>query len=266
MTTGDGVNYLRTSSKTFLFFAALLAAGNAWAAPAPVVVPEIVASYPHSTTAFTQGLLFWDDRLIESTGGYGQSRLIEVERWTGQAMRTRPIGDQYFGEGIAVLGNVLYMLTWKRGQMLRFDAKFNPLAPLPLPGESWGLTTDGSALIRSDGSATLTWHAPDDLAVKKTLQVTDDGKAIDKLNELEWVDGLIYANIWYSDRIAAIDPETGHVGHWLDLTGLDRATRRPSREQVLNGIAWQPGSDLLWVTGKRWGKLYTIRLPELTEN
>ncbi|MBR9814141.1 glutaminyl-peptide cyclotransferase [bacterium] len=232
------------------------------AEPASVYVPEVVNSYPHSTTAFTQGLVFWGDRLIESTGGYGQSRLIETERWTGTPIRSYEIGDEYFGEGITVLGDLLYMLTWKRGDVLRFDARFKPLQPLELPGVSWGLTTDGQALIRSDGSNTLTWHAPDDLSVQRRVQVSDDGAAIDKLNELEWVDGLIYANIWHSDRIAAIDPETGRVRHWLDLTGLDRATRRPGNEQVLNGIAWKPGSDLLWVTGKRWGKLYTIRLPE----
>lgn len=227
-------------------------------------MPEVVNSYPHDTTAFTQGLLFWDDRLIESTGGYGQSRLVEVERWTGAPLRSRKIDDRYFGEGIAVLGDTLYMLTWKRGAVLRFDARLQTKPPLEFKGESWGLTTDGQALIRSDGSATLSWHAADDFAVLHTVQVTDDGKPVRKLNELEWVDGLIYANIWYSDRIAAIDPETGHVRHWLDLTGLDRATRRPSRDHVLNGIAWQPGSDLVWVTGKRWGKLYTIRLPDVS--
>lgn len=245
--------------------AALLAAalcGSAWAAPAPVIVPEVVASYPHDTTAFTQGLTFWGDRLIESTGGFGQSRLVEVERWTGTPLRTHRLGEDYFGEGIAVLGDTLFMLTWKNGEVLRFDRQLKHSGVLALPGVSWGLTTDGTALIRSDGSASLTWHAPDDLRVLRRIDVVDDGEPVKQLNELEWVSGLIYANIWHSERIAAIDPDNGEVVHWLDLTGLDRATRRPGKEQVLNGIAWQPGSDLLWITGKRWGKLYTIRLPD----
>ena len=250
------------AARAWLTGVCLLASAQALATPAPVIVPEVVASYPHDITAFTQGLLFWGDRLIESTGGYGESRVVEVERWTGMPLRSHKLANRYFGEGIAVFGDTLYLLTWKRGEVLRFDSKLKPLGSVPLPGESWGLTTDGTALIRSNGTATLTWHAPDNLAVIQTLQVTDDGEPVDKLNELEWVDGLIYANVWYSDRIAAIDPASGHVRHWLDLTGLDRATRRPSRDQVLNGIAWQPGSDVLWVTGKRWGKLYTIRLPE----
>ena len=242
--------------------AACLAATAAWAAPAPIIPAEVVTHHPHDTGSFTQGLTFPGGRLYESTGGYGSSRLMEVDRWTGQALRRTALDRQLFGEGLAAAGDTLYQLTWKAGHVLTYDMRLRRTGQLQYRGQGWGLTFDGRQFIRSNGSAELIWHAADDFSVIRRLTVRDDGKPVRQLNELEWVDGLIYANVWYSPRVAIIQPDTGTVHAWLDLAGLDTGNA-PNKDNVLNGIAWEPGSEVLWVTGKRWGRMYEIRRPDL---
>lgn len=230
--------------------------------PAPVAAVEQVRSYPHDSTAFTQGLLWRGGRLYESTGRYGQSSLRLVELETGRVIQRVPLGQQYFAEGIAAVGDSLYQLTWKEGVAFIWDpATLRQIAQVQYSGEGWGLTSDGRRLIVSDGSSYLTFVDPATFQVDTTLRVTDGGRPVDQLNELEWVKGEIWANVWYTQRIARIDPVTGRVKGWLDLSPLIPPVT--DREAVLNGIAYDEAEDRLLVTGKLWPRLFEIRVPSL---
>lgn len=227
------------------------------------VRPTVVRSYPHDPDAFTQGMLFVDGQLYEGTGIAGQSDVRQVDLVTGAVRRKREIPDPYFGEGIAALGGLLYQLTWKDGKAFVYDlATFAPRDTLSYYGEGWGLTTDGESLVMSDGTARLRFLDPKTFAVRRTLDVRDGQSPVSQLNELEWVEGEILANVWQSDQIARINPATGLVTGWLDLTGLPRPADRNGKEDVMNGVAYDAPTKKLYVTGKWWSRVYEIEMPK----
>lgn len=228
-------------------------------ASAPVWPHDVVRAYPHDREAFTQGLVFRDGALFESTGLNGQSSLRQVDLATGRVTRRMAVDRRYFAEGLAAWGPNLVQLTWETGIAFVYDrATFKLLRTFTYQGEGWGLGDDGRQLVMSDGTATLRFLDPATFAVTRRVTVTDGARAIDRLNELEVVDGLIFANVWLTERIAVIDPTTGHVVGWLDLTDL--VPRGVSGNAVLNGIAYDGGAKRLFVTGKLWPTLYEIRV------
>lgn len=251
--------------------AALLAVGAAaWLRPDPAPAPErtpvlrpaVVARYPHDPGAFTQGLLVEDGELWESTGLYGESSVRRVDLETGRVVDSLRLGDAYFGEGLAALDGRLYQLTWREGAAFVFDAEtLAPLDTLALPGEGWGLATDGGRLVWSDGSDRLRWIDPATWTVAREVSVRDRGRPVGNLNELEVVDGLVYANVWGTGRVAVVDPAGGRVVRWLDFTSLDQQHRALGAD-VMNGIAHDPATDRLLLTGKLWPTVYAVDLPE----
>jgi glutamine cyclotransferase len=224
----------------------------------PTTPVRVIAQYPHDPEAFCQGLVVADGQLYEGTGQYGQSSLRQVELKTGRVERIVPLDRAYFGEGIALHGDRIYQLTWKERLGIVYDRQtMAPVSSFRYTGEGWGLTTDGTHLILSDGSANLRFLSLETFEVVRRVSVHAGQRPVDKLNELEYVEGEIYANIWYSDRIARISPKTGEVLGWLDLSSLYPANRRP-KEHVLNGIAYDAAAKKLYVTGKNWPRLYEI--------
>jgi glutamine cyclotransferase len=227
----------------------------------PVFGFQVLQSWPHDPHAFTQGLVYRAGTLYESTGQYGESSLREVALETGQVLRQHELAEEYFGEGLALFGGKLYQLTWRsRVGFIYGAATFQPVGQFSYTGEGWGLTEDGTSLILSDGTSTLRFLDPATFTVQRTVTVTDEGREVPRLNELEYVKGEIYANVWMKDLIARIDPATGHVTGWINLTGLLPPEERTGNEDVLNGIAYDAANDRLLVTGKRWPKLFQIRL------
>jgi glutamine cyclotransferase len=220
---------------------------------------EIVAEYPHDSNAFCQGLVFHDGLLYESTGEYGESTVRCVDLETGQVKQQFEMPDEYFGEGLAVAEDQLVQLTWKAGLGFTYDLRtLQPTGGFVYEREGWGLTFDGEHFVMSDGSDRLRFLDPESFQVVRTIQVKDQGKRIDDLNELEYIKGEIFANVWYSDFIARISPETGSVLGWIDLRGLLKAPRH--EDSVLNGIAYDSENDRLFVTGKNWPALFEIKL------
>lgn len=240
------------------------AADSAIATPAartPTYTVEVVASYPHDPKAFTEGLLWHDGRLFESTGVEGTSWIREVELTTGAVRRQVDLERPYFGEGIVIVGNTLFQLTYKSGKAFTYDWKtFTRQATFTYEGEGWALTTDGTSLIMSNGTPAVVFRDPRTFAVTRTITVSDHGTPVNQVNELEWVKGELWANIWQSDQIARIDPATGTVLGWIDLAGLLPSLDRTGGEDVLNGIAYDAAGDRIFVTGKYWPKLYEVRL------
>lgn len=248
-----------------LILAVLLTAGAV--SPALAGKPQVygytvVKTYPHDPGAFTQGLFWRDGFLYESTGLRGRSSVRKVMLETGVPEQERLIDSRYFGEGVVDWKDRLISLTWQDQVGFVFDlATFEKVGEFSYPGEGWGLTRDETRIIMSDGASTLRFLDPDSLEETGSIQVTDDGRPVDNLNELEWVKGEIYANIWQTDRIARIDPGTGRVTGWVDLSGLlSPADRAGGRVDVLNGIAYDAAADRLFVTGKLWPRLFEIRL------
>lgn len=249
----------------------------------PVHDFRVVASWPHDPSAFTQGLIWTQGALYESTGGYGRSSLRRVELETGRVVQQRQLDDALFGEGLTAWGDTLVQLTWRAGRVLRYDrATFAPLDELSLPGEGWGLTHDGEHWIVSDGSASLRFLDPETGAEVRRVRVRANGRPVRRLNELELVpvrraeagqraasDGKapvhdeIWANIWHQDRVARIDPADGRVLGYVDLADLWPRQERPHAEAVLNGIAFDAERRRLLVTGKHWPRLYWIAVPGL---
>lgn len=222
---------------------------------------RVIAEYPHDATAFTQGLVFTDGRLYEGTGKKGESSLRRIELASGRIEQLIPLDSAYFGEGITILDGKLYQLTWQNRLGIVYDQQtFNPISTFRYTGEGWGLTHDGKQLILSDGTSTLRFIDPKTFDVVKRLKVRAANGLIDKLNELEYRKGEILANIWYSDRIARISPKTGEVLGWIDLSALYPERQRSTREDVLNGIAYDEAKDRLLVTGKNWPKVYEIEV------
>ena len=229
------------------------------AAAAPIVPWTLVETRPHDATAYTQGLVAYRGVLLESTGLLGQSTVRRVDATTGQVLALRPLVANEYGEGLTVLAGSATQLTWTQRVLHTYDP-----STLAVTGtqryrfEGWGLTTNGRQLIASDGSATLRWLDPATLRVTKTVTVTDEGAAIYDLNELEYRDGIIWANVWRSDRIALIDPATGKVRAWLNMARLRQRLSVPG--DVFNGIARDPVTDHMVVTGKFWPQLFVIKL------
>jgi glutamine cyclotransferase len=222
---------------------------------------QIVNIWPHDPNAFTQGLVFLNGKLIESTGQEGRSSLRNVEMETGKILKKVDVPEQFFAEGIAVLNNKIYQLTWQHGIGFIYDAQsFEKVGQFEYSGEGWGLTTDGKSLILSDGSNRLRFFDPDSFRVTKTIAVVDAKVPISQLNELEFVNGEIYANIWHDDRIAVINPQNGHVTAWIDLAGLLQPGDVQDPEAVLNGIAYDQSSGRLFVTGKLWPRMFEIKI------
>jgi glutaminyl-peptide cyclotransferase len=228
---------------------------------APVETYRVVRTYPHDPQAFTQGLLFADGHLYESTGQNGQSTLRMVNLETGRVEQEVPVAAQYFAEGLSTWGSTLIQLTWQSHTAFVYDRfSFRPLRTMSYPWEGWGLTSDGHSLVLSDGTATLHFVDPATMKERHRVTVRDHGKPVIELNELEYIRGQIYANVWHTDRIARIAPATGKVLGWIDLAGLLPAEEKSSPEAVLNGIAWDSAHHRLFVTGKLWPKLFEIQV------
>lgn len=229
----------------------------------PVYSYKIVNVYPHDPSAFTQGLVFADGVLYEGTGLRGASRLRQVELTTGDVLQEYRLPAQYFGEGITLWNDTLIQLTYQSHLGFVYEKDSFALSrTFSYPTEGWGLTHDGTHLIMSDGTVTLYFLDPGSFEPVNQLKVTDRGTAITQLNELEYIKGTIYANVWPTNHIAMISPETGQVIGWLDLTGLLSAEDRLQPVDVLNGIAYDAVQDRLFVTGKYWPKLFEIDLVE----
>jgi len=227
--------------------------------PTPVYSYKVVNTYPHDRRAFTQGIVYQDGVLYESTGLRGRSSLRRVELESGRVLERRTLLPPYFAEGIAILDERIYQLTWTSGVGFVYERESMELVREFRYGlEGWGMTQDGESLIVSDGSSTLYFWDPDTLLETRRLTVRDGGVRVEKLNELEFIDGEIYANLWMQERIARISPETGKVLSWIDLTGI--LEKRSGHEDVLNGIAWDETGKRLFVTGKLWPKLFEIEL------
>ncbi|HEX5084042.1 MAG TPA: glutaminyl-peptide cyclotransferase [Blastocatellia bacterium] len=222
---------------------------------------EVVKSYPHDPKAFTQGLVFHQGVFYESTGLNGSSSLRRVEIETGKVLKRIDVPNQFFAEGLALLNGRLYQLTWQtqRGFVYDLDS-FDKLREFGYAGEGWGLTHDAHSLIMSDGSNRIRFIDPETFEVQRMITVQDGKRDITQLNELEYIKGEIYANIWMRDSIARIDPQSGKVNAWIDMSGLQPPESRFDSAAVLNGIAYDESSDRLYVTGKNWPKLFEIKL------
>jgi glutamine cyclotransferase len=222
---------------------------------------RVIHTYPHDPGAFTQGLVFEDGILFEGTGLYGGSTLRKVALETGQVLQRYNLPQQYFGEGIAVVGDRLIQLTWQNHEGFVYRKEtFEPLQTFSYPTEGWGLAYDGVRLIMSDGTATLHFLDPQSLVETGHVEVRDGGTPVVRLNELEYIDGQVWANVWQTDRIVRIDPQTGAVVGWIDLAGLLKPGDRTGAEDVLNGIAYDAQGARLFVTGKWWPKMFEIEL------
>ncbi|MCS6846303.1 MAG: glutaminyl-peptide cyclotransferase [Anaerolineae bacterium] len=231
--------------------------------PPPAVITytyTVVNAYPHDPGAFTQGLVYADGVLYESTGLYGRSSLRRVALETGEVLQQRDLPAEYFGEGLALFDGRLIQLTWQNNTGFVYEAaSFELQRTWAYPTEGWGLTHDGTHLIMSDGSATLRFLDPVTFQVQREVLVTDGGRPVVRLNELEYVNGEVFANVWQTDWVARIDPQSGRVLGWIDLGGLLTPEERQGID-VLNGIAYDAQNDRLFVTGKLWPKLFEITL------
>lgn len=229
----------------------------------PVLPAQVVATLPHDTGAFTEGLFYRDGAFWESTGEIGHSSIRKVDPATGRVLRRVTIPPPYFGEGIVAVGSELVSLTWRHGIGFRWSIDtLRRTGSFAYRGEGWALTSDGTSVIMSDGTATLRFLDPVTLRVRRQLPVTADGVAVDQLNELEYVDGEILANIWRTNRIARIDPATGHVVGWIDVSALTATVDLDDPDAVPNGIAWDKLHRRLFVTGKYWPTIFEITPPK----
>ncbi|MDR3452658.1 MAG: glutaminyl-peptide cyclotransferase [Rhodoferax sp.] len=242
---------------TFAACALLAAALQALAAD----TYRVVHTYPHDRQAFTQGLVFVDGHLYESTGLEGSSSLRMEDLDSGRILAFHDVPSQYFAEGLTNWGSTLIQLTWRSHIAFVYDrATFRLLRTFHYDGEGWGLTQDGKSLILSDGSAALRFFDPATFREVRRITVKDHGAPVTQLNELEYIHGEIYANVWHTDRIARISPATGQVLGWIDLSGLEPASALANGEAVLNGIAYDAAHDRLLVTGKLWPSIFEIKV------
>ncbi len=233
--------------------------------PEPVVAGALRQGYrvlqtlPHDSGAFTQGLVVQNGYFLESTGQYGFSSLRRVDIRSGTVRQKETIDARYFGEGITVLKGRVYMLTWLNQHGFIYDAKtLKPLGDFSYSGEGWGLTTDGSSLYMSNGTNTITVHDPAGFRRMRSIDVTLDGSPLGNLNELEWIRGEIWANVWQTEQIVRIDPTSGRVRAVIDMAGiLPQQARTPSTD-VMNGIAWDSVGNAIYVTGKHWPSIFKI--------
>jgi glutamine cyclotransferase len=231
------------------------------AATAPVSSYKIVARFPHSTESYTEGFFYRDGLFYEGTGLAGHSALMAIQPETGKVLQRVELPAEYFGEGIVDWGPNVYEWTWQSHICFVYDRfSLRMIKQFAYIGEGWGMTRTTREIITSDGTATLRFRDPDTFKETHHLVVTDDGQPIKQLNELEYIKGEIYANIWHSDRIARISPRNGHVIAWIDLTGLLPDSQKINDESVLNGIAYDEKLDRLFVTGKQWPTVFEIKI------
>ena len=231
----------------------------------PVYRYKIINTYPHDKNAFTQGLVFDNGFLYEGTGRRGQSTLRKLELKTGNVLMSRKLPAKFFGEGITIYKNMIIQLTWQSNIGFVYSREnFALLREFSYPTEGWGITYDGESLIMSDGSSTLYYLNPETFEEIKRIEVYDSNGPVARLNELEYIQGEIYANLWQTDRIARIVPETGKVAGWVDLRGLSQAGNL-GKDSMLNGIAYDKENDRLFVTGKLWTELFEIKLIPLNK-
>lgn len=222
---------------------------------------NVVNTYPHNIEAFTQGLVFHEGYLYEGTGKNGRSSLSKINLEDGAVLMSKNLSQRYFGEGIEIVGDKIYQLTWQSHLVFVHDkTSFESISSHYNASQGWGLAYDGEHLILSDGSANLQFMDPETFAPQRKLEVRLAGNAINQLNELEYIDGEIWANVWQTDFILRIDPQSGEVNSIIDLSGLAAQTELGSSEAVLNGIAWDAEGERLFVTGKHWAHLFEIEL------
>ncbi len=241
------------------------ARGPQRAAELPVVQAEAVRRLPHDAGAYTEGLFIDRGELFESTGQTGRSSIRKVDLASGKVLMKRDLPASLFGEGIAPWRDEILGLTWRDGIGLRLNRdSFALKGRFGYAGEGWGMTVEPASgdIVMSDGTATLRIINPEDFSVRRTISVTARGLPVANLNELEWVEGEILANVWLTDRIARIDPASGHVLGWIDLGRLHRAAGAMGEDQVANGIAWDAAGRHLYITGKEWPVMFEIKLPK----
>ncbi len=235
--------------------------GRSSSSEVPIYTFQVLNAWPHDTAAFTQGLEIHQGSLYESTGQHGSSSLRQVELQTGRVLRKVDVPRQYFAEGLTVFQGKIFQLTWQSHKGFVYDLKsFELLGEFGCESEGWGLTHDERHLIMSDGTNQIRFLNPVNYQVEKSIKVYDGDHPLMKLNELEYINGEIYANIWETDWIVRLDPGTGKILGWIDLKNLLPASDRSATTNVLNGIAYDETSDRLFVTGKLWPKLFEIRL------
>lgn len=258
-------DYLRTLSLGFTFVICMLSVRYTDAAP--IYGYKVVATYPHSTDSYTEGLFYLDGIFYESIGINGRSAVMAIAPETGRTLLRHDLPPEYFGEGIVDWGSKVYQWTWKSHICFVYDRfTLRVLRQFSYAGEGWGMTRTATGLITSDGTAMLRFRDPDTFRETRHILVKDGGKIIGQLNELEFIKGEIYANVWHSDMIARISPKDGHVIAWIDLAGLLPPDQRIDAESVLNGIAYDPQHDRLFVTGKRWPAVFEIEVIQRTRN
>ena len=222
---------------------------------------EVVAEYPHLRTSYTQGLQFVDGELWEGTGEYGRSQLLRTDVASGKVLQSKKLSKEEFGEGITILGDKIYQLTWLNGKLHIYDkATLRHLATHTYKGEGWGLTSDGEKLYMSDGTNYIRILNPETMAQERRIGVTLRGESLQYLNELEWIDGKIWANVYTTDHIVIINPENGVVEGVVNLSGILPEKERDYKTDVLNGIAYDKATKRIFVTGKNWSKLFEIRV------
>jgi glutaminyl-peptide cyclotransferase len=261
---------MRPRRDIFIYFSAaaifapvLLSAGQTKSsqAKAPVHGYKVVHEYPHDPNAFTQGLIYRDGNLYESTGLVGKSSLRKVALTTGRVLKETTVPEPYFAEGLTDFREQLVQLTWVSHRGFVYDlSTFRKEGEFRYQGEGWGLTHDARNLIMSDGSDTLRYLDPNTFRTVRKMQVSDGGAPVTNLNELEYIQDEIFANVWETDLIARISPLTGRVDSWIDLSGLLPLSERTPETDVLNGIAYDAKTNRIFVTGKRWPKLFEIRI------
>jgi glutamine cyclotransferase len=222
---------------------------------------QVVNTFPHDPDAFTQGLIYDKGIMYEGTGLFGQSTLRKVDFKTGTVLKFHKLAAEYFGEGLTLWNGKLIQLTWTNQVGFVYDqTSFDLIQTFNYPTEGWGITHDDKKLIMSDGTANLYFLDPDSLSEIGRVRVTEKGAPVERLNELEYIKGFVYANIWQTDRIAIINPSTGQIVGWVDLSGLMKPEFRTNGMDVLNGIAYDAEHDRLFITGKKWSKLFEIKL------
>jgi glutaminyl-peptide cyclotransferase len=235
--------------------------GSVGIPPDLMVSYEVLGSYPHDRGAYLQGLVWYEGGFYESTGVYGESTLRRVAFPSGDVLQQTPLAREYFGEGLALVGDRLVQLTWRAQRGFVYEREsFGLIGDFSYQTEGWGLTYDGTSLIMSDGSSTLTYLDPETFQPTRSLTVTLGGRDVRALNELEWIDGQIWSNVYQTNFIVRIDPQTGYVVGVLDMKDLVPAEFRGNRDEVLNGIAYDGATGRIFVGGKRWPALFEIRL------
>ncbi|HEY0796785.1 MAG TPA: glutaminyl-peptide cyclotransferase [Acidisarcina sp.] len=231
------------------------------AANAPVEGYKVVARYPHSAESYTEGFFYLDGLFYEGTGMNGRSKVMAIEPKTGKVVQQIDLAPQYFGEGIVDWGPNIYEWTWQSHVCFVYDRfSLRMIKQFPYRGEGWGMTRTAKEIITSDGTSALRFRDPETFKEVRHITVKDGARPIEQLNELEYIKGEIYANVWHSDRIARISPRDGHVIAWIDLTGLLPENQRINEESVLNGIAYDAQHDRLFVTGKQWPTIFEIKV------